>query len=224
MKKSTMWLLVGIGSVVMLSVMACCAVGAFMPNSSSSSYNTSVASSKIDLEKLTKEFESYVSQGNQDINGFEKAVNDKTKKIYTGTDHVDVTQTKSGSVVGYVNKDAEPTFDTTKDEKLFELNVDEKQKQVVAHDRHDNYYRHRPSSSGFFTGLFIGNMLSSHRSYYPGGYYSPPSSARYHTSGYYNRARTSSSSSRSYRSGSKSSSYGSGSRSSYGSGGFGSGK
>jgi hypothetical protein len=73
-----MWLLVGIGSVVMLSVMACCAVGAFVP-SSNSSYNTSVASSKIDLEKLTKEFETYVSQGNQDINGFEKAVNDKTK-------------------------------------------------------------------------------------------------------------------------------------------------
>lgn len=212
-----MWLLVGIGSVVMLSVMACCAVGAFVPNSNSS-YNTSVASSQIDLEKLTKEFETYVSQGNQDINGFEKAVNDKTKKIYTGTGHVDVTQTKSGAVVGYVNKDTEPTFDKTKDEKLFELNVDEKQKQVVAHDRHDNYYRHRPSSSGFFTGLFIGNMMSSHRSYYPGGYYSPPSSARYRSSGYYNRSR-------SYRSGSRSSySSGSRSRSSYGSGGFGSGK
>ena len=217
MKKSTMWLLVGIGSVVMLSVMACCAVGAFAP-SNNSSYNTSVASSKIDLEKLTKEFETYVSQGNQDINGFEKAVNDKTKKIYTGTGHVDVTQTKSGAVVGYVNKDTEPTFDKAKDEKLFELNVDEKKKQVVAHDRHDNYYRHRPSSSGFFTGLFIGNMMSSHRSYYPGGYYSAPSSARYRSSGYYNRSR-------SYRSGSRSSySSGSRSRSSYGSGGFGSGK
>ena len=126
MKKSTMWLLVGIGSVVMLSVMACCAVGAFVPSSSSSSYKTSVASSNVDLEKLTKEFETYVNAGNQDINGFEKAVNDKSKKIYPGTGHVDVTQTKSGAVLGYVNKDTEPTFDKLKDEKVFELNVDEK--------------------------------------------------------------------------------------------------
>lgn len=223
MKQSTLWLLVGIGAVVLLSIVGCCTMTSLLGDSGSS-FSTVAASSEVDLEKLTKEFDTYVGSGKKDINGFEQVVNDKSKGIYHGTDHVDVTMADSGAVIGYVNKDTDPTYSKTADQEVFQMNVDEKEKRVVARDRHDHYYRHRPSSSGFFTGLLIGNMLTRHRGYYPGGYYRAPSTARYRSSGYYNRMRSSSRS----RSRSRSSSFRSGSRSTYRSGsrsgGFGFGK
>lgn len=228
MKKSTLWLIVGIAALFFLSTLGCCfGMGMLGKSERVSSISSSAAVSNVDLEKLTKEFEGYVSSGKTDINGFEAAVNDKSKGIYKGAGHVDVTMAKSGAVVGYVDKDANSTYDAAGDEKVFELNIDDKQKKVVANDRHDNYYRHSPMGSGFFTGLLIGNMLTGHRSYYRGGSYSAPSSARYRQSGYYNRMRSSSSSTRSTRSGSRAgsrSSFGSGTRSGSRSGGFGSGK
>ena len=218
MKKSTIWLIVGIISIIMLSVVGCCTLGLVLGDSDSNVSSSAVASTQINLEKLTKAFEDYVNQGSKDLNQFEKTVNDKSKDIYDGPGHVDVTMGKSGAVIGYKNKNTEPTYEKDADEKVFELNVDKKDKRVVARDRHNHYYRHRPSS-GFFTGYLVGSMLSSQRSYYGGRYYRAPSNVRYQRSGYYSRVR-SGSRSRSFRSGSRSRSSRSGSRS----GGFGFGK
>lgn len=214
-KKSTLWMIVGIGAVVAMSITLCCVFGAVMSPSSSSS--ASVAAAEVDLEKLSKEFEKHASGGTADLAGFELAVNDTSKQIYHGTDYVDVELASSGGVVGFVDKDLDDKYTEASDKKVFELNIDEKEKKVVSNDSNNNYYRHRPSSSGFFTGMLIGNMLSNQRSYYPGGYYRAPSSANWRTSGYHSRMRSSSSSS--VRSGSRSSTR-SGSRS----GGFGFGK
>ncbi len=205
MKKSTIWLIVGIASMVSLMVFGCCAFGAISGDSTGS--YSAAAASNIDLEKLTKEFEKHVSGQTKDLQGFETAVNDKTKKIYTGTGHVDVDMKKDGGVIGYVNKDTDPKYDQTKDEKVFELQVAKEEQRVIAQDRHNNYYRYRPSGSGFFTGYLIGSMLSNQRSYYPNGrYYRSPTGVSYKKPGYYNRMKSSSSSSRSsFRSGSRSS-------------------
>ena len=179
---------------------------------------------RIDLEKLTQAFEEHVTaEGAEDLNGFEKKVNDEKEEIYTGEEHVDVTLGTSGAVLGYVNKDEEPTYEESTDEKVFELNVDKKEEQVIARDpEHDYYYRHRPRSPGFVEGAIVGNMLSTQKTYYKGSYYQPPSGVTYKKSGYHERVRTttSPSRSRSFRSGS----YNSGSRSGSRSGGYGSGK
>lgn len=220
MKKSTVWLIVGIGSLVSLMVIGCCAFGAI--NGDKANVSSGAAASNVNLEKLTKEFEKDVSAGSKDLTTFEASVNDKTKGIYKGTDHVDVEMIKDGGVVGFVNKDTEPTYDATKDEKVFEMQVAAEEKNVVAKDRHNNHYRYRPSGSGFFTGYMVGSMLRSQRSYYPAGRsYRSPSGVSYKKPGYYNRMKSSGRSS-SFRSGSRSTS--SGSRSGSRSGGFGSGK
>jgi len=215
-KKSTIWLIVGIGAAVMFACVSCATFASFLPSSNSNI--NGAARADVDLEKLTSAFEKYVSAGTDDIKKFEATVNDKSKGIYKGKDKVTVDFNSTGAVVGYVDKNADSAFQKTGDEKVFELNVHNEKKQVVAQDRYNNYYAHRPSSSGFFTGLLIGNMLTRQRSYYGGGYWAPPRSANYVRSGYYNRSRGYSS--RSTRSGSRSS-YG---RSRSGSGGFGSGK
>ncbi len=217
MKKSTVWLIVGIGSMVSLMVLGCCAFGA-ISGGSGSNVGSAAAVANVDLEKLTKSFEKNVSGDSKDLNAFKKDVNDKSKGIYTGKDPVDVTMIKDGGVVGYVNKDTEPDYDATKDEKVFELQVAPEEKNVVAKDRYDNHYRYRPTGSGFFTGYLIGSMLTNQRSYYGGRTYRAPTGVSYKKPGYYNRMKSSSRSS-SFRSGSRSS-YRSGSRS----GGFGSGK
>lgn len=228
MKKSTIWLIVGIGSVVAL-MFAGCMIFAALGDSGSSFGGSAAASADINLEKLTAEFEEYVKQGKKDLNSFEKEVNNPAKDIYNGSEHVEVTMVDSGAVVGYLEKNNNSSYDEKKDEMVFKLHIAEEKKQVVAHDRHNNYYRHRPSYGGFFTGYLVGSMLSGHRSYYRGGYYSPPSSARYRSSGYYSRMKSNSRSG-GYRSRSRSRSTRSGSRSGYRSrsgsrsGGFGFGK
>ena len=206
MKKSTVWLIVGIGAVVMFMIVGCCTVSAIVGKKSGNT--TAVAKSDIDLEKLTKAFETYVSGGAKDINGFEKVVNDKSKGIYKGKDTVKVTMDNKGAVMGYVDKDNAPGYTKGKDEVVFTMQAEKDKKRVVAYDRHRNYYGHRSSSSGFFTGLLIGNMLTRQRGYY-GYYWRPPASARWRTTGYYNRMRSSYGRSRSYRSGYRSSRSGS---------------
>ena len=198
----------------MLTALAACSLLAMGTGCDKKRATSVAASTDVNLEKLTKAFEDYVNQGSKDLNQFEKTVNDKSKDIYDGAGHVDVTLGKSGAVIGYKNKNTEPTYEKDADEKVFELNVDKKDKRVVARDSHNHYYRHRPSSSGFFTGMLVGNMLSSQRSYYGGRYYRAPSNVNYQRSGYYSRVR---SRSRSVRSGSRS-------RSRSRSGGFGFGK
>lgn len=233
MKKSTTWLIVGIGAAVLLMIAGCCAVSAVM-NKGGDFNGKASAKAEVDLEKLTKEFETYINANSQDVNGFEKVVNDKTKNIYKGKDHVSVTMQKSGEVIGYVNKDTEPTYESGKDELVFSLQAEKDKQRVVARDRYSNHYGYRPSSSGFFTGMLVGNMLTRQHSYYGGRYWSAPSNASWRQSGYYNKMGSSSSrgfrsgSSSGYRSGSSSSyrsgSYSSGSRSGFSSGGFSSGK
>ena len=223
MKKSTLWLVVGIGAVVMLMIVGCCAVGATMGDKDGGT-TIGAASTQVDLEKLTKAFETYVGSGAKDINGFEKVINDKSKGIYKGTDKVDVTMEKSGAVVGYVDKDATPGYTEGKDTMVFTLQAEKDTNRVVARDRSNNYYGYRSNNSGLFTGLLIGSMLSRQRGYYGGSYYRAPASARFRKSGYFSRSRSSfgkRSSSRGFRSSSRSSF---GSRSSSRSGGFSSGK
>lgn len=231
MKKSTTWLIVGIGAAVLLMIVGCCAVSAVM-NKGGDFNGSASAKADVDLEKLTKEFETYINANSQDVNGFEKVVNDKSKNIYKGKDHVSVTMQKSGEVIGYVNKDTEPTYESGKDELVFSLQAEKDKQRVVARDRYSNHYGYRPSSSGFFTGMLVGNMLSRQHTYYGGRYWSAPSNASWRQPGYYSRMGSSSSrgfrSGSSYRSGSSSSyrsgSYSSGSRSGFSSGGFSSGK
>ena len=216
MKKSTIWLVVGIASVVLFMIAGCCA---FLGSGSSEGDVSGAATANVDLEKLTKTFEAYVQAGRKDLNGFERDVNDKSKGIYTGTEPVKVTMVKSGAVLGYNNKDADPAYNPGSDTKVFELNINDKERQVVATDRHDNYYRYQPSYGGFFTGYLVGSMLSGHRGYYPGGYYRAPAGARFQRSGYYNRMRSSAPRSSGFRSGGSF-----GGRSGGRSGGFGFGK
>lgn len=219
-KKSTVWLIVGISSAILFMIVGCCAVSSVM-NKDKDFNGKAVAKADVDLEKLTKEFETYITASSQDINGFEKVVNDKAKGIYKGKDHVSVTMQKSGEVIGYVNKDTEPTYESGKDEMVFSLQAEKDQQRVVARDRYSNYYGHRPSSSGFFTGMLVDNMLSRQHSYY-GYYWSAPRTATWHKPGYYSRVGSSSYSSRGFRSGSTSG-YRSGSSSSYRSGSYSSG-
>ena len=229
MKKSTIWLIVGISAAIMSMIVGCCIVSSVTSNNSTFG-GKAAAVAEVDLEKLTKEFETYVTANSQDINGFEKVINDKSKGIYKGTDHVSVTMQKSGEVIGYVNKDTEPTYEAGKDKLVFSLQAEKGQSRVVARDSYSNHYAYRPSSSGFFTGLLIGNMLSRQTSYY-GYHWSAPRGTTFQQPGYYNRM-SSASSSRGFRTGSSSSSssgyrsgsYSSGSRSGSSSGGFSSGK
>ena len=226
--------MVGMGSLVSLMVLGCCALGGVSGDTSTSGIERAAAASDVNLEKLTEQFEVYVTSDAQDLNGFEQVINDKTRGIYKGDGYVNVTLAKDGGVIGFENKDAAPTYDPAVDEKVFELQVAPQEKQVIARDRYDNHYRYHPTGSGFFTGMLIGSMLSSQRSYYPrGSSYRPPANTRYQQPGYYNRARSSGRSSSFGRrnSGSRStggsfrggSSYGGG-RSGGRSGGFGSGK
>lgn len=219
MQKSTVWLMVGIGATVALMITACCAFAMISGKGKKASRVS--AGLDVDLEKLTRAFEAHVNTGAKDLNGFEKDVNNKAKGIYKGKDYVKVTMDKKGDIVGYVNKNTEPTYEQGKDQMVFSMAYEKDKQRVVARDNSSRYYGYRPSSSGFFTGMLVGNMLSSQRTYYPGGYYRAPTTARWVSSGYYNRAyRSYSSGSRYSRSGS---SYRS-SRSSSRSGSFGFGK
>lgn len=224
MKKSTLWLVVGIGAVVMLMIVGCCGASMMMGDKKAKTTIGAADSTQVDLEKLTKAFETYVGTGAKDINGFEKVINDKAKGIYKGKDLVNVTMEKSGEVIGYTNKDATPGYTKGKDTMVFSLQAEKDTSRVVARDRRDNYYRHRSSNSGLFTGLLVGSMLTRQRGFYGGRYYRAPAGARFRKSGYYSRGRSSfgsRSSSRGFRSSSRS---GFGSRSSSRSGGFSSGK
>ncbi len=225
MKKSTLWMLVGIGAAVMFAIVGCCTLTNFGADSSSSASSRIAVKENVDLEKLAKAFEDYQKAGNQDINGFEKVVNDKSKGIYDGADYVSMTMEKSGEIIGYVNKNTEPTYEAGKDELVFSMQAEKEKERVVVRDRHDNYYGYRPTGSGFFTGMLIGNMLSRQTGYY-GRPWSAPATARFQSPGYYSRVRSAGASSPSARTGSRwgSSGSSSSSRSSSRSGGFGSGK
>lgn len=219
MKKSTLWMVVGLTSVVMFM---CVGIGvASQMLGVGGSSVTGAAKSDVNLEKLTKAFENHVKTDSKDIKDFEKVVNDKSKGIYNGTNKVTVTMEKSGEVTGFHDKDNDGSYKKPGDTLVFKLNVEKEKKNVVASDRHHHHYRYRPSYGGFFTGYLVGSMLTRQHSYYGGRYWRAPRGGTYVKPGYYNRSR-------SYRSrrtsgfgrSNRSSSYGRRSRS----GGFGFGK
>ncbi len=231
MQKSTTYLIAGVGAMFAMSIAACCAFGALSSNSSSDTH-VNVAGAEVDLEKLTKAFEAHVTANSQDLNGFEKVVNDKAQGIYLGDDPVSVTMQKDGEVVGFVNKNTETTYEKGTDALVFSLQVEQEKKRVVAHDSGQRYYAYHSPSSGFFTGYLIGSMLSNQRGYYGGSYYRAPATANFVQPGYHNSLKSSyrspsvrsgsygrSSGAKSWSSGSSSPS-----RSGYRSGGSGSGK
>lgn len=212
MQKSSTYLFVGLGAIVAMSVLGCCALAAFTGNASSDTH-VNVAGAEVDLEKLTTAFETHVNAGSQDINAFETEVNDKAKGIYLGDEHVDVTMQSDGEVIGYLNKNTTPTYEKGEDSMVFSLQVEQEQKRVVAHDSGHRYYSYHPTGSGFFTGYLVGSMLNNQRTYYGGNYYRAPTSANWVKPGYHTSLKSS------YRSPSvRSGSYGRSSGSSYGSG------
>jgi hypothetical protein len=210
MKQSTIWLLVGVGATVLaLIVGAAMFAGSLVTGLGSSGPN--VATASVNMEKLTEEFErAFKGSDKKDVKAFEAVVNDKSKGIYKGDEKATVVMEKSGEVVGFVDKNANGGYDLSSDDKLFSLQADKAKEEVVATDNHNRHYRHRPSS-GFFTGMLVGNMLSRQRGYYGGRYWTAPRT-NYVRPGYYSKLRSQptgvSSSSRS-RSRSRSSSWGS---------------
>ena len=195
MKKSTVWLVVGMGALMMVGVLACC--GFFsLPSTSgpvTTSGSTSAAAADVDLEALTQAFKRHVEAGHKDLNAFEREVN--KPEIYKGTGTVRVTLDDKGQVLGYVDEDSQPGFDATRDRQVFALNVDPQEKRIVASDR---YHRHYGLGMGDVLGIyFLSRMISGQRGYYPAGRWSAPRSGRWVTPGYYGRVRGSSPSSRS---------------------------
>lgn len=207
MKKSSMWLGIFAGTIILIAMVACCT---FAPSATNSS-NVYANESEVNLENLTAAFEKHAKGGTKDLTAFEKEVN--TSSIYSGKGYVRVTMDDKGSVIGYKDDNGTPGFQTA-DSRVFALDIEPEKEKIVARDRHDRYYGRR--SSGIGTYMLIGYMMGNQRRAYGGRYYSAPANTKFQKSGYHNRLKSKSSSSRSFRSGS------SGSR--RGSGGFGSGK
>lgn len=209
MKKSSMWLGIFVGTLMLISVVACCT---FIPSATNTN-DVYAAGSEVDLEALTKAYEGYVKTGKEDVSGFEETVN--RPPVYTGKDRVSVKINEAGSVVGYKDDNGQTGYQST-DSQVFVIDADKENEQLVAKDRDNRHYRHR--TPGLFTYALMGYMIGSQRSYYGGRYYRAPASAKYVKSGYHSRLKSSSSrSSRSFRSGSSGTKRRSG-------GGFGSGK
>jgi hypothetical protein len=184
MQKSSIYLFIALGAIVTMSVIGCWELAALISGTSTNTH-VHVAGAEVDLEKLTAAFEEHVNSGSQDINAFEKEVNDKSKGIYLGDEYVNVTMREDGEVVGYLNENTKPTYEKGEDSLVFSLQVEQEKKRVVAHDSGHRYYAYHPTGSGFFTGYLIGSMLSNQRSYYGGGYYSAPASANWVKPGYH---------------------------------------
>jgi hypothetical protein len=220
---SSKYLLIGLGAICAMSVVGCLVFAALTGSS-----HTNVAGAEVDLEKLTTAFEASVTPTSQDLNGFEQAVNDKSKGIYIGEGHVDVAMQKDGEVVGFVNKNTEPTYEKGVDALVFSLQAEQEQQRVVATDSGQRHYSYRPSGSGFFTGYMIGSMLSNQRTVYGPTGYRAPATANWVKPGYHTSLKSSYRSpsvrSGSYGKSSGSKSWSSGSRSGYRSGGSGFGK
>jgi hypothetical protein len=195
MKKSSMWLGIFVGTLILISVVACCT---FIPSATNSN-DVYAAGSEVNLEELTKAYENYVKTGKKDVTGFESVVN--RPPVYMGKERVSVKMNDAGSVVGYKDDNGQVGYQQS-DTQVFVIDADKENEQLVAKDRDNRYYRHR--SPGLFTYALMGYMIGSQRSYYGGRYYRPPAGAKYVRSGYHNRLRSSSSSSssRSFRSGS----------------------
>ena len=199
-----MWLGILVGTVLMISVVACCT---FMPSGTNDAY---AAGAEVNLEVLTKAYADHVRSESKDLSAFETRVN--KPDIYSGKEYVRVTMNEQGSVVGYTDDNGQAGYQPT-DNQVFVVDADKESQQLVARDRGNRHYGMR--TSDIFTFYLMSRMLSTQRGYYGGRYYRPPTSAKWVQSGYHTRLK-SSSSSRSTRSGS------SGTR--RGAGGFGSGK
>ena len=90
MKKSTLWMLVGIGAAVMFAIVGCCTLANFGADSSSSATSRIAVKENVDLEKLAKAFEDYQKAGSQDINGFEKIVKGKNSLASAGNGEANI--------------------------------------------------------------------------------------------------------------------------------------
>lgn len=199
MKKSTVWLMVFVGILVLATGITCCSM--FMSTSSASA-------KEVNLETLTEAYAAHAATGSDDLKVFEARVN--KPDIYSGKEPIKVLMDNKGTVIGY--KDVDPTAGMqAKDAVMFRLDAEKETENVVAQDHSNRYYRRH--SPGLFTSVLMMHMLTSQRSHYGGRYYRSPTSAVFQKSGYYRSSGTS----RSVRSGS------SGTRRPMG-GGFGSGK
>ena len=202
------WLVIGIGAALLAMLVALGATCRTCGTTGGSVGGASAADMDVDLEGVLDEYKDYVKSGSQDLNGFERAVNEKN--LYTGDEYVKVTMWKDGSVIGFVNKDQDPSYDSSADKMVFKIEADHHEKRLIATDR---YRRHYGMGIGGLAGFYLlTRMFDGHRGYYGGWHRYGYSS--YHSPGYYRRRSSSS-----HRWGSSSSKrYGSGS------GGWGSGK
>ena len=211
MQKSTMWLGIFMGTLMVIAAVGCLTFASSATNSD----NVYASESEVDLEELAKAYKTHVKSSSKDLVGFEERIN--KKDIYSGKGHVTVTMDKKGAVLGFVDDNGEAGYQPN-DTQVFGIEADQEKKQIVTRDRYNRHYGLR--ATDVFGLYFMSRMLGGQRSYYNGGYYRSPSSARWVNSGYHKRLRSSSSfgsRSKSSRTGSMGSRRGS-------SGGFGSGK
>lgn len=63
---------------------------------------------EVNLEQVASLYKAHVEAGHETLDNFEQKLNKEV--VYTGPEPVKVTMDKSGSVIGYVDKDGEPGF------------------------------------------------------------------------------------------------------------------
>jgi len=124
----------------------------------------------------------------------------------------------AGSIEGFVDNNKDMKMSGTGETHLFEVQIDQERKRLIASDKNGNHHRDRPyryRPSGFFMGYMLGNMFTRQNSYYSGARTKPKfgsmkmSSKSYHSSAVSQaRAKSSRSSSPRSKGGSRGFSFG----------------
>ena len=117
------------------------------------------------LDKVLEIYKKHAKSGSKDIHSFEKDIN--LSGIYNDVGYINVDEASDGGVIGYADKNGNKTFNSSVDELIFKLEVDQPNQRLVARNRH-HHYSH--IGVGDIMGFYlISSMMSRHHGYY-GGY------------------------------------------------------
>jgi len=162
LENKSLWLVLMIASLLLIVGVSCYACLDCLGKQGGGS--TVVGDADVDLEAVVKEYKAHARTGAKDLSGFEDAVN--RKSLYTGPGRVKALMLSDGSVVGYVDQNADGTWSKAKDRLVFKLEADHKQRNLYATDRHHRRYR---SGLGDLFGIYlVSRMFDHHRGYYGG--------------------------------------------------------
>ncbi|MEZ4461063.1 MAG: hypothetical protein R3E66_15335 [bacterium] len=175
MKKSTMWLAIFVGAMVLSFGMCVCSL-------TSGSSAKPARAGDIDLEAVTVAYAAHVQSGSKDLKDFEARINQPN--VYAGSGHVSTVIDDRGTVVGYVESNQQPGYQGT-DDLVFRLDAEKQTSDLVASDRSSRYYRHH--SPGIFETYLMLRMLDNQRGFYGGRYYQAPSTVNYQSRGYFRK-------------------------------------